>query len=70
MKITIKREDLLHSLQVIIGVVERRQTMPILANILMSTQNNILTMTASDLEVELISTITLDNADELSVTIP
>ena len=70
MKITIKREDLLHSLQVIIGVVERRQTMPILANILMSTQNNILTMTASDLEVELISTITVDNADELSVTIP
>ena len=70
MKITIKREDLLHSLQIIIGVVERRQTMPILANILMSTQNNILTMTASDLEVELISTITVDNADELSVTIP
>jgi DNA polymerase-3 subunit beta len=70
MKMTIKREDLLHSLQVIIGVVERRQTMPILANILMSTQNNILTMTASDLEVELISTITVDNADELSVTIP
>ena len=70
MKITIKREDLLHSLQVIIGVVERRQTMPILANILMSTQNNILTMTASDLEVELVSTITVDNADEISVTIP
>ena len=70
MKITIKREDLLESLQTIIGVVERRQTMPILSNILMVVENDVMKLTASDLEVELISMVSVDKADDLSVTIP
>ena len=53
MKITIDRERLLEPLQQIAGVVERRQTLPILANILINAGNGKLHMTATDLEVEL-----------------
>ncbi len=35
MNLTTSRESLLRPLQAVIGVVERRQTMPILANVLM-----------------------------------
>ncbi|MCU7904770.1 MAG: DNA polymerase III subunit beta [Candidatus Thiodiazotropha sp. (ex Epidulcina cf. delphinae)] len=53
MKIDTDRENLLESLQKIAGVVERRQTLPILANILVSARNNHIQLTATDLEVEL-----------------
>ena len=35
MKLTAERENLLAPLQAVIGVVERRQTMPVLANVLL-----------------------------------
>ena len=53
MKLTAAREDFLTPLQSVIGVVERRQTMPILANVLLSVREDGLSMTGSDLEVEL-----------------
>ena len=40
MKLTATREDFLAPLQSVIGVVERRQTMPILANVLLSVSDN------------------------------
>lgn len=55
MHLTIQRETLLEPLQSVIGVVERRQTLPILANVLLSIQDDHLWMTATDLEVELIA---------------
>jgi len=55
MNITSSRESLLRPLQAVIGVVERRQTMPILTNVLLTAENNRLSMTASDLEVELVA---------------
>jgi DNA polymerase III subunit beta len=36
MKLTAEREKLLAPLQAVIGVVERRQTMPVLANVLLA----------------------------------
>ena len=62
MKITIQRAALLKPLQIISGVVERRQTLPILANILMTVQENQLSLTATDLEIELIGTLPLEQA--------
>jgi len=55
MKLSISREALLKPLQSVIGVVERRQTMPILANVLLVARNGGLTVTATDLEVELVA---------------
>ena len=55
MKFSISRESLLRLLQAVIGVVERRQTMPILANVLLVTKDDHLAVTATDLEVELVA---------------
>ena len=55
MKFSVLREALLKPLQAVIGVVERRQTMPILGNVLIVVKDNELAITASDLEVELLA---------------
>ncbi len=53
MKFEIEREELLRPLQAVIGVVERRQTLPVLANVLLVADGDQMEMTATDLEVEL-----------------
>jgi len=60
MKIIAKREAILSPLQAVIGVVERRQTMPILANVLLAAKDGRLAVTATDLEVELVATSEVD----------
>ena len=57
MKFSIQRENLLKPLQQIIGVVERRQTLPVLGNVLIQSSGQGLTLTATDLEVELVATV-------------
>ncbi|MDH3491730.1 MAG: DNA polymerase III subunit beta, partial [Gammaproteobacteria bacterium] len=60
MKFTAAREALLKPLQAVIGVVERRQTMPILSNVLLITREGRLSVTATDLEVELVADADVD----------
>ena len=55
MKFNAAREALLKPLQAVIGVVERRQTMPILSNVLLIAREGQLSVTATDLEVELVA---------------
>lgn len=55
MKFTIQREQLLKVLQVVTGVVERRQTLPVLANLLVRAGDNRLEFTGTDLEVEMVA---------------
>lgn len=54
MNFTLSREELLNPLQLVAGVVERRQTLPILSNILFHLEGNKLSLTGTDLEVEII----------------
>ena len=70
MKFNAGREALLKPLQAVIGVVERRQTMPILANVLLSAKDGQLAITATDLEVELVATTELDIESPGEVTVP
>ena len=71
MKFKIQRENLLKPLNIVSGVVERRQTLPILSNVLISiSEDNILSMTTTDLEVELISNISVENATAGEITVP
>ncbi len=58
MKLTAEREKLLAPLQAVIGVVERRQTMPVLANVLLTARDGKLAITATDLEVGLVASTT------------
>jgi len=55
MKLSAARDALLKPLQAVIGVVERRQTMPILSNVLLVAKEGGLSVTATDLEVELVA---------------
>jgi len=71
MKLATSRESLLRPLQAVIGVVERRQTMPILSNVLLVAKNQALTVTATDLEVELVATSAADDLSaEGEITVP
>jgi DNA polymerase-3 subunit beta len=69
MMIIAKREAILGAAGRI-GVVERRQTMPILANVLVSAKGGRLSVTATDLEVELVATSEVDVQRNGEVTVP
>ncbi|MFZ8976718.1 MAG: DNA polymerase III subunit beta, partial [Pseudohongiellaceae bacterium] len=71
MKFTVSREKLLEPLQLACGVVERRQTAPVLSNLLILAEKGQLVMTGSDQEVEL--TVTIADVEievEGEVTVP
>lgn len=71
MKFTTNRESLLRSLQLVTGVVERRQTLPVLANLLVVARDGSLSLTGTDLEVELVAVeSTVDVQQEGEATIP
>jgi DNA polymerase-3 subunit beta len=70
MKFKIQREAFLKPLQQIIGVVERRQTLPVLGNILVQATKQGLTLTATDLEVELVAKVSLEIETEGEITLP
>lgn len=70
MKLTAPREDLLSPLQSVIGVVERRQTMPVLANVLLGARDNRLSITGTDLEVELVAARAVNVQQPGDITVP
>jgi len=71
MKFTIEREFLLKALQMVVGAVERKQTMPILGNVLLDVTSHLLRITATDTEVELIVRVTLtEPAESGTITAP
>lgn len=69
MKFSIQRESLLQPISQVVGVVERRQTLPVLANFLISTRNGRLSITGTDMEVELIASVEakVDSPGEITV---
>src|SRR5210317_1173597 len=69
MKFTIDRESLLKPLQQVIGVVERRQTLPVLGNVLIVADDQGLQITATDLEVEIQAraSVQIDEAGEITL---
>ena len=55
MKFRTNRDTLLRPLRVVTGVVERRQTLPVLSNLLVETTDTGLTLRGTDLEVEIVA---------------
>lgn len=71
MKLSISRDQLLKPLQQVCGVVEKRQTLPVLANVLLVAQGGKLSLTGTDLEVELIADTDLAGEfGEGEITVP
>lgn len=71
MNIRMPRETLLNPLSAVIGVVERRQTLPILSNVYLAIKDKKLLLTATDLEVELQARIDVEyTGDPIEITVP
>ncbi len=70
MKFTMHRENFLKPLQAVQGVVERRQTLPILANFLLTIDAGRLSVTGTDMELELVATTELPDAESGEITVP
>lgn len=70
MKFTITREVLLKPLQQVSGVVEKRQTLPVLANVLLSVEGGVLSVMGTDLEVELLARVEAQSIVDGKVTVP
>lgn len=71
MKFIASRETLLKPLQLVAGIVERRQTLPVLSNVLLVLDEQKLSVTGTDLEVEIRSHVQLEGSGESGeITVP
>jgi len=70
MKFEALRDTLLSPVQAVASVVEKRQTMPILANLLLTVSDSGLAVTATDMEVELVATVEVEIKEKGEVTVP
>ena len=70
MRFSLQREAFLKPLAQVVNVVERRQTLPVLANFLVQVHGGQLSLTGTDLEVEMISRIAVEDAQDGETTIP
>jgi len=63
-----KREALLQPLQAVTGIIERRHTLPILSNVLLSRTDNQIEFVATDIEIEISASTTTEGSGEASTT--
>ena len=70
MRFSLQREVFLKPLAQVVNVVERRQTLPVLANLLVQVRGGQLSLTGTDLEVEMVARHAVDDAQDGETTIP
>ncbi|MYZ49333.1 DNA polymerase III subunit beta [Propylenella binzhouense] len=70
MKVTIERANLLRALNHVHRVVERRNTIPILANVLLRAENDRLSLKATDLDLEIVDRAPAQVDQPGSTTVP
>lgn len=70
MKLQVGRNELLSALSAVIGVVERRQTLPVLSNFLLELRDDELIVTGTDLEIELEARARVQNLAPGRATVP
>jgi DNA polymerase-3 subunit beta len=59
-----KREALLEPLQAVAGIIERRHTLPILSNVLLSRRDTHMDFVATDIEIEITTSMTVEGPGE------
>jgi DNA polymerase-3 subunit beta len=70
MIISIQREKLINPLKQMVGVSEKKQTMPILGNVLLRSEGGLLLLVSSDLEVEVSTLIAYETEEGVDTTLP
>jgi DNA polymerase III subunit beta len=62
-----EKETILKPLQLVVGIVERKQTLPILSNVLIEKEKDKIRFTTTDLEIQITTSIQVENnGDEIS----
>ncbi|WP_374252405.1 DNA polymerase III subunit beta [Xanthobacter sp.] len=70
MKVTVERAELLKSLSHVHRVVERRNTIPILANVLIKAAKGTLELKATDLDLEVVESVPAETGQPGATTVP
>lgn len=70
MRVTIERSAFLKALNHVQSVVERRNTIPILSNVLLRAKSGSLRLTATDLDIEIVEEVSAEVAQEGAATVP
>ena len=70
MKLTIDRSAFLRPLGHVQSVVERRNTIPILANVLLKARNGKVQLTATDMDMDILESVSCNILQEGSLTVP
>ena len=70
MNIIINSEEFVNHLNNVVGVVDRKQTMPILGHVLISGCSGEITITATDLEVQISSKFKANISEDFTITLP
>jgi len=70
MRVTIERSAFLKALNHVQSVVERRNTIPILSNVLVRAKNDVVKLTATDLDIEIVEEAPADIGQEGAATVP
>jgi DNA polymerase-3 subunit beta len=70
MRLIIERNALLKALNHVASVVERRNTIPILSNVLVTAKGKAVTLTATDLDIEVVESVKADVSQDGSTTVP
>jgi DNA polymerase III subunit beta len=70
MKINVERSAFLKALSHVQSVVERRNTIPILSNVMIDAEKGALKLTATDLDIEIVETIPADVIKAGAITAP
>jgi len=69
MRVTIERSAFLKALNHVQSVVERRNTIPILSNVLVQAKRDAVKLTATDLDIEIIETVPAEVTQDGAVTV-
>ena len=70
MRLIIERNALLRALNHVTSVVERRNTIPILSNVLLDASGKSLTLTSTDLDIQVVERVAADVSKDGSTTVP
>ncbi len=70
MRLTIDKPGLTKALAHVANVVERRNTIPILSNVLLNAGSNTMRLTATDLDMEVVETVACTTKSDGQVTVP
>ncbi len=70
MKFIINRDELLTPLQQIVSVIEKKQTMPVLSNLLIQVNEDHVVLIGTDLEIQMVAKLSLLPVEVGNITVP